>query len=129
MNSYFTLRKLTTPTERDLGTTFQRMSELFKKTGEQARLQFQILSDEGQKFWSVEITAKGSKVHAGSVDNPDFEIITSPETWWQIAEGALSPLRAFTQGKMRVRGDIELGKRLLQKLASSESNPDERREE
>jgi putative sterol carrier protein len=120
MNSYFRLRSLTGPTERDLGTTFQRMAELLEGSDERARLQFRILNGGRQLGWCLELAPQACQVRAEIIDHPDFEIITKAETWWQIAGGLLSPLRAFTQGKMRVRGNIELGKRLLQQLASSE---------
>jgi putative sterol carrier protein len=120
MNSYFTLRSLTGPTERDLGSTFQRMAELLGGSDERARIQFRILNGARQLCWCLELAQQVCQVRTEIIDHPDFEIITKAETWWQIAGGSLSPLRAFTQGKMRVRGNIELGKRLLQRLASSE---------
>jgi Putative sterol carrier protein len=120
MNSYFTLRSLMGPTEKDLGTTFQRMAELLEGSDEPARVQFRILNGEKQLCWCLELGPKACHVRAKSIDHPDFEMITNAETWWQIAEGSLSPLRAFTQGKMRVRGNIELGKRILKRLALSE---------
>jgi putative sterol carrier protein len=119
-NSYFTLRKLRAPIERDLGATFQRMAELLERSEEPARVQFRILDGEKQLYWWLELGSTACRSHAEKDERPDFEIITKAETWWQIAEGLLAPLRAFTQGKMRVRGDIELGKRILQRLASPE---------
>jgi putative sterol carrier protein len=127
MNTYFTLRRLTGPTERDLGTTFQRMAELLEGSEESARVQFRILSGEKQLCWCLELAQKACQLRAERIDHPDFEIIAKAETWWQIADGSLSPLRAFTQGKMRVRGNIELGERVLMRLASSE-DISERRE-
>ncbi len=47
-----------------------------------------------------------------------FEVITSPETWLAIAEGTLAPLDAFTGGRMRVRGDTGLGRRVMTYLAA-----------
>lgn len=135
MNSYVTLRKLTEPTEkereptdRELDATFQRMAELLEGADEEVRVQFQIFSGEKQLLWYLEPVEQVYQVRAERVDHPEFEIITKSETWWQIAQGSLSPLRAFIQGKMRVRGNIELGKRLLKQLASPEDLSDESRE-
>ena len=38
-----------------------------------------------------------AKLNLKKADKPDFEIITTEETWLQIANGVLSPLRAFLQ--------------------------------
>jgi putative sterol carrier protein len=54
----------------------------------------------------------------------DFEVITSPETWLAIAGGGLAPLDAFTGGQMRVRGDIDLGRRAMTYLAAGEGRTD-----
>jgi putative sterol carrier protein len=48
-----------------------------------------------------------------AVERPDVEIITRAETWWEIADGRLSPLEAFVKGRLRVRGKIELAKRIF----------------
>jgi putative sterol carrier protein len=57
-------------------------------------------------------------LHFKETDRPDFEIIAKEEFWWQIAEGSLAPLRAFCESKMGLRGDIQLGERLLMQLAA-----------
>jgi len=120
MSSYVKLRSLTERREQDLGGTFQRMAEYLGKTGEHALLQIRILSGEKHLYWSIELDENGTKVRNEKVDHPDFEVVTREETWWQIAEGTLSPLDAFTQNKMKVRGDAHLGKRILSRLAASE---------
>lgn len=120
MNSYFTLRPLANSIETDLDTTFQRMAEFLTEPEETARIQFRILEGMQESCWYLDLTSKGCQMHAERIAHPDFEIITKAETWKQIAGGSLAPLRAFTQGKMRVRGNIDLGKRVFQRLASSE---------
>lgn len=120
MASYATLRKLTEPTESDVGKTFQRMAELLKESGEAARVQFRILNGEEQLSWAVELEPKVARVRAEAVEHPNLEVITSSQTWWQIADGAMSPVDAIFQGKLRIRGDVELAKRLLNALATSE---------
>ncbi|HYL45062.1 MAG TPA: SCP2 sterol-binding domain-containing protein [Ktedonobacteraceae bacterium] len=120
MDSYVKLRSLTERREQNLGDTFQRMAEHLGKTGEHALLQIRILSGDKHLYWCLELDEHGTKVRAEKVDHPDFEIVTRAETWWQIAEGSLSPLEAFTQNKMKVRGDAQLGKRILRQLAASE---------
>ena len=103
----------------DLGTVFQRMGELIGRSEEYARIQFHIRSDKESRHWCLELNPEGNRVSATRVDAPDLEIITQTNTWRQISEGSLSPLGAFVGGKLRVRGDIELGKRLFKRLTHS----------
>jgi putative sterol carrier protein len=118
MNAYFTLRKLTGPSGNDVSTTFNRMAELLKGTEDEGKFQFQITTDDKPSYYVVEVNKKTSLVKTVKNDKPDFEIITDADTWWQIADGALSPLRAFLEHKIRVRGNLPLGKKILMSLSS-----------
>lgn len=115
--SYVLLQKLTKPTELELETTFRRVAEILSKTrnGKPLKLQFSILDDKTEEptLWSVAISKGGGAAAKGPAERPDVEIITSAETWWQIAEGRLSPLEAFVKGRLRVRGNIERAKRVF----------------
>jgi hypothetical protein len=123
-------RDLTEHGKNDLDHTFRRMAEVLGETEERGWIQFRIKSDEEWKYWSLELGPEGCKVHAERVTSPAFEVatpafevITPARTWWQIATGSISPLEAFGEGKMRIRGDMELGRLLLRRLASSEGGP------
>jgi putative sterol carrier protein len=92
---------------------------------EAARLQFRIVDGEAQSVWTLASVRKRWQVGEEEIEKPDFEIITDAETWWQVADGKLSPFRAFLQGKMRVLGDFELGKRVLRRISAAASAPAE----
>lgn len=122
MIRYASLRPLNEPSLREFERAFERLGELLEKSGERGRLQFQIRSAEARRYWSFELAAEGCRLRAEPVEKPDVEIITQAETWWQIADGTLSPVEAFGRGKMRIRGDLELAKRLYKKLATGEGS-------
>lgn len=118
MDSYPRLQKLTEPTRPELATTFNRVAEILAKApkGRQLQLQFSILDDDTEEptAWTVAIDKKDDgKAAQGPSEQADVEIITRAETWWEIAEGRLSPLKAFVSGRLRVRGNIELAKRIF----------------
>lgn len=118
------LQKLTEPMRPELATTFHRVAEILSKTrnGHPLQLQFSIINKETEEPtpWSVAITKQGPKVEQKAAERPDVELITATETWWEIAEGKLSPLDAFLTGRLRVRGHIERAKRVfLQDLAAT----------
>jgi putative sterol carrier protein len=116
---HFKLRRLTEHREEDLGETFRRMAELLGKPEEHGVVQFRLLDNGKDLHRCLELDQNGARVRAEKVDHPDFEIVTQVATWRRIAEGSLSPFEAFIQGEMRVRGDVEFGRRLLRRLASS----------
>lgn len=119
-NAYFTFCNLSPPAAGDLKATFQRMAEILERSPEPARIQFQLLERDHTSYWGLALGPTDCRVYAEKDERPDFEIITRAETWRSIAEGSLAPFRAFIQGKMRVRGDLELGQRILQRLAAPE---------
>src|SRR5262249_36127652 len=108
---------------KSLGETFHRMAELLHEhaADESGRLQFRILSGEKQSVWTLASVRKRWQVGEEEMEKPDFEIITDAETWWEVADGRLSPFRAFLQGKMRVLGNFELGKRVLARISAAAS--------
>ena len=94
------------------------MAELLQGFNERARIQLRIISGEKQLCWYLDLSENACQLHVKETDRPDFEIIAKEEFWWQIAEGSLAPLRAFFENKMRMRGDIRLGERILMRLAA-----------
>ena len=117
MDSYARLKKLTEPTRPELAATFNRLAEILSKThkGKPLQLQFSIVDGEQEEptAWSVIMDKDGGKVAQEPSAEPDVEIITRAETWWEIADGQLSPLEAFLTGRLRVRGNIERAKRVF----------------
>ncbi|HVI43745.1 MAG TPA: SCP2 sterol-binding domain-containing protein [Chitinophaga sp.] len=120
-NAYFTLQNLTGPTSKDISTTFQRMSELIRDDGEPGQLLVQILDGPESSHWTITISQDGTRLTTEKNEHADFEIITTADTWWQIATGTLSPLKAFLQGDLRITGDYQWGKKILQQLKKSEN--------
>lgn len=120
MSAYFTLKGLVDPRRRDLRRLFQRMAERCSGSGDHRtrRAQFQIVAGAERTSWSLEVGPRAAKLLTDAVSQPDFEIITDAETWWRIAEGKLAPLRAFFDGKMRLRGDVDFGERFLRQYAA-----------
>lgn len=53
-----------------------------------------------------------------------IEVVTAPETFQRMAAGSYSPVQAFLDGLLRVRGDVGLGKRILRHLAGPEGRVD-----
>ncbi len=121
---YVTIRSLLGRKKGDVEGTFERLAEMLKQSAETGSIQFRIVAKDQPRYWNLRLDEQGCTVHLDRLDKPDLEIITTAETWLQIAGGKLSPLIAFARGRMRVRGDEKLGKRLLKQLASSDGRTD-----
>jgi putative sterol carrier protein len=118
MAKYATLRRLTGRAKGDVGETFAKAAELLANSADSGNIQFCILNKDDHLYWNLHLHFSGCNAHPEKALKPDLEIITNLETWRQMADGKLSPLVAFARRKMRVRGDVSLGKRILKQLAS-----------
>lgn len=110
-----------TRSNRDLDGTFQQMGKLLEKCHLKAKLQFRIIDGEEAQYFSLDVSNNNSKVQNKAVEKFDFEVITTEDTWWQIASGTLAPLQALGNGQLRFRGDIAIGQRVMRHLAGAGS--------
>jgi putative sterol carrier protein len=122
METYAKFRRLTETTEADLDKTFQRLASFLGRSGKTATVQFTILVGNTPRSWTVRLQRREAKVQDEAEDKPDLEIITRDTTWIEIAEGRLSPLEAFRQGRLRARGDYALVSNMLM-VAGDGSGP------
>jgi len=104
------------PHQEDLDQTFQRLAHSLQDSGKRATVQCTILVGNASRHWTFSLERSVCRLQSKPVKKPDLEIITRDTTWWEIAEGRVSPLEAFRQGRLRILGDTELGSHLL-KLA------------
>jgi hypothetical protein len=114
MAAYAKLRPLTEPREESLDQTFHRLAYSLRNSGKTATVQCTILVGDAPRRWTLDLLGSDSRLQREPVQRPDLEIITRDTTWWEIAEGRLSPLEAFRQGRLRILGDTELGSHLLE---------------
>lgn len=120
MERYATLRPLAGRKKGDLEEMFRCIAERLGASGERGCVRFRILDGERHAQWHLDLEGETSRVHQEPVERPDLEIVTCQDTWRKIAEGKLSPLVAFAKRKLRVRGDENLGKRLLERLSAGD---------
>jgi len=108
----------------DLAGTFARLGEILAPSKLRAALKVQLLDDQREparrtSYFTVTIGGGKAKVTTDQAAKADIELITTPETWWEIAAGKLAPHEAFRRGRMRVRGDFGLAQDLLKHAAGS----------
>jgi putative sterol carrier protein len=124
MNTYALVRSLTDGHGNDVDLTMELLANAISGVGEQGALQLSLGgTDEGEqrRTWTLSLDEGASA--DGSVTS-DVTLLTAPETFQRMAEGTYSPVQAFLDGKLRVRGDIDLAKRILRHLAGPDGRVD-----
>jgi putative sterol carrier protein len=102
--------------EGDIRRAFESLGQQLGASQENARVHFGIIEGNETVSWSLELGPDGSAVTADRVHNPDLEVLVQKEAWWQIVQGAVSPLEAFNEGKMRVIGDLRVARKIAMRL-------------
>ncbi len=107
----------------DLSRSIRRFGEIIGTTQKQpVSLGFHIIGD-ATRYWRLQIGPQGPKVSEEADDaktpRPDIEVVTSDQTWRNIAEGTLSPMSAMIAGQLRFRGDVALARRVVQQLRAT----------
>jgi putative sterol carrier protein len=103
------------------GATLKQLAELLAPAKLQGSLKLQLLQDgklENASSFQVSFGGKKQKSRGGKAAHP-VELITTPDTWTEIASGRLAPHDAFLGGRMRVRGDLRLAQLILRQAAGS----------
>jgi hypothetical protein len=59
---------------------------------------------------------KVAKAQRKEAKKPDVVVVMRPETWMLIAQGRLAPYEALYTGMLRVGGDLESAKAIVQHL-------------
>src|SRR5229473_188591 len=120
--TFAVLPDLTAPGPRDVLKTIDRLGELLAPSQRHATIQLRLLHDAvGDQTSCVRLTLDAGKASPSPepIDNPDIELITTPEVWWEMATGKLAPHDAFLGGRMRVRGDTRVAQDILKEVTAS----------
>lgn len=100
--------------EVEIGAIFDEMVKHFNpgaSDGVDASYQFDISGAKGGK-WALVIKDKTCELKVGGVPEPSVTISLSDEDWMAIREGKLNSQMAFMQGKLKIKGDMNLAMKL-----------------
>jgi putative sterol carrier protein len=99
----------TTPQEvfDDMRTSFQTE----KAKGVHARYQWQVSGPKGGEWW-IEVDDGTSKMGKGKINNPNVTFLASDKDWVALSNGTLGGTWAFLTGRLKIRGDKGLAKKL-----------------
>lgn len=85
-----------------------------KAAGLTAVVQFKITGDNGGE-WVLTIRDQKLEIQDGTVEGPNMTLIMKDKDYVDLVNGKLSGQKAFMTGKLKFKGDMNLGMK-LQKL-------------
>ncbi len=117
---------LETPSVRTGGVEapFKRIAERLRNTDEEGDVQVKIGAKGETRHWVFGLGNRSCKLTQGKVENPRFELLVRAEALEQILAGQTSPIWTMAKSQMRVRGDLEFGKRIYRLLAADDGKID-----
>lgn len=82
-----------------------------KAKGVHARYQWHLSGPQGGEWW-IEVHDGTFKMDKGKIDNPDVTFVASDKTWVALSNGTLVGMWAYLTGRLKIRGDKGLAKKL-----------------
>ena len=82
-----------------------------KAKGVHARYQWELGGPKGGEWW-IDVNDGTFKMGRGKIDNPSVTFVTSDRDWVALSNGTLGGKWAFFTGRLRIRGDRGLAKKL-----------------
>ena len=82
-----------------------------KATGVHGRYQWQLSGPQGGEWW-IEVNDGTVKMGKGKIDSPNVTFMASDKDWVALSNGKLGGTWAFLTGRLKIRGDRGLAKKL-----------------
>jgi putative sterol carrier protein len=108
----------------DPGSALNALAKALGGFQNEVNLNVRLVSgDDGEtvEHWHVRGGAKAAKAQQKKPKKPDVTVVMRPETWMLIAQGRLAPYDALYAGMLRVGGDLEAAKAIVQHLTDPAS--------
>ena len=103
--------------EEDVEKSFSRIATALSSLPSPVSVDVRLLDGESVDVWALEASQSASQARRAEPDEPDIRVVLKQETWVSIAQGRLSPYDALFDGKLRVGGDLDLAKRVVEHLS------------
>jgi len=98
-------------TPQDVFDAMRTSFEAEKAKGVRARYQWQLSGAQGGEWW-IEVNDGKFKMGEGKIGNPNVIFVASDKDWVALSNGKLGGTWAFLTGRLKIRGDKGLAKKL-----------------
>ena len=103
----------------DASTSVERLASVLDGLPTAVRLHVRLVSGPdgaSVEYWDLQGGARGAKARTGEPKKADVVVVTSAQTWMEMAQGRLAPYEALYTGRLRVGGDFALAKAIVKHL-------------
>ena len=95
---------------------FDSMSQNFQPNqakGVHARYQWNLSGSQGGQWW-IDVNDGKYKMGRGEIANPNVTFVAKDKDWVAVSNGQLGGTWAYITGRLKIRGDQKLAKKLGQ---------------
>ncbi len=85
--------------------------QIEKARGVHARYEFELSGPHGGQWW-IEVNDGKFRMGRGKIEQPNVTFLASDKDWVALSNGTLSGTWAALTGRLKVRGDQRLAKKL-----------------
>ena len=123
--AYPTLRPLTEASETSVEAILATVADRLRGFAENTTVELRVLpnGDAGgtRAVHTLRLTGDDASVHSGAAAKPALVAITTLDTFHRMADGTYAPVQAFLDGKLRLGGNVDLGRRIIDHLAPTDN--------
>jgi len=98
-------------TPQDVFNGMRKSFRAEKAKGVHARYQWDLSGPKGGQWW-IDVNDGTFKMGRGTIDRPSVTFVTSDKDWVALSNGTLAGKWAFFTGRLKIRGDRGLAKKL-----------------
>ena len=110
------LKPLVHGSPQDVAGTVSALATALASYDAAARIHVQVIDADRIDHWDIATDGKKATAFRRKPKVADVNVVLRQETLLEIAQGRLSPFEALFAGRLRVGGDVDLGKRLVKHL-------------
>ena len=107
------------PSDQMLVRSLAALADALRTSGETAALQVRLVSERRELARTLALSPTQVGVVSGPGRRANLEIVLSPDDWWSIARGEVAPAAVFLMGRLAIRGDCKLARRIYRHLAAA----------
>ena len=117
--SYIKLRNLTVQPGEPVKQILERSLGLLSGLNEKAVFHLRVSGVPAGEptAYSVVLTPSGCSLQTQRFSKPTLAVILAYDSFARIADGSYSPVQAYLDGKLKLAGDVGLGRRIITHLA------------
>jgi SCP-2 sterol transfer family len=123
VQSYVKLRKLASHNDEPIEAILENAAKQLQSSREKATVEVRLIgagSNRTSKYW-MRFSGAGAflDTRAEGASKPTLVMIATLDAFRRMAEGSYSPVQAYLDGKVKLQGDVHVGKNIVKQLAGS----------